>query len=80
MSSKVPGSVGFTTSCSLRASRRLLETDVMLGFLRAMRSCSSSSEGIFDTLGWGVAGNQTSEGSLPYSCIPGYAVYWDMQD
>ena len=46
----------------------------MLGFLRAMRSCSSSSEGIFDTLGWGrgeVAGNQTSEGSLrstlPYS-------------
>ena len=32
----------------------------MLGFLRALRSCSSSFEGIFDTVEWGVAGNQTS--------------------
>ena len=32
----------------------------MLGFLRALRSCSSSFEGIFDTVELGVAGNQTS--------------------
>ena len=32
MSSKEPGSAGLTTSCSLRARRRVLETDVMLGF------------------------------------------------
>ena len=37
MSSKVPGSAGLTTSCS-RAWRRCLETDVMLGFLRALRN------------------------------------------
>ena len=46
MSSKVPGSAGLTTSCSLRAWRRCLETDVILGFLRALRNCWSSSEGI----------------------------------
>lgn len=46
MSSKVPGSAGLTTSCSLRAWRRDLETDVMLGFLRAAMSRSSSSDGI----------------------------------
>ncbi len=46
MSSKVPGSAGLTTSCSLRAWRRCLETDVMLGFLRALRNCWSSSDGI----------------------------------
>ena len=49
--SKVPGSAGLTTSCSLRARRRDLETDVMLGFLRALRSCWSSSDGIFKV--WG---------------------------
>ena len=46
MSSKVPGSAGLTTSCSLRAWRHCLETDVILGFLRALRNCWSSSEGI----------------------------------
>ena len=36
MSSKVPGSAGLTVSCSLRAWRRFLEADVMLGFLSAL--------------------------------------------
>ena len=46
MSSKVPGSAGLTTSCSLRPWRRVLETDVMLGSKSALTSCLSSSDGI----------------------------------
>ena len=46
MFSKVPGSAGLTTSCSLRAWRRFLELDVMLGFARALMSRRSSSDGI----------------------------------
>ena len=46
MFSKVPGSAGLTTSCSLRAWRRFLELEVMLGFARALMSRRSSSDGI----------------------------------
>ena len=46
MFSKVPGSAGLTTSCSLRARRRVLELEVMLGFARALMSRRSSSDGI----------------------------------
>lgn len=46
MSSKEPSSAGLTASCSLRAWRRCLETEVMLGFLRALRNCWSWSDGI----------------------------------
>lgn len=56
MSSNVPGSEGLTTSCSLRAWRRLLETEVMLGFLRALRCCWSSSDGITVDAGEGWRG------------------------
>ena len=51
MSSKVPGSGGLTTSCSLRARRRVLELDVMLGFARALMSRRSSSDGIVVVVG-----------------------------
>ena len=46
MPSKVPGSAGLTTSCSLRAWRRFLEADIMVGFASALTSRRSSSDGI----------------------------------